>query len=94
MLALHTEAARLVELQHAFRQLSYFDLKKRFRLTVELTRIAITLPIALEDAVLRQKEQAARDKDTDPTAAILNARVRTILHGSAVVLARLERFLN
>ena len=86
--------SRLIEVQHAFRQLSYFDLKKRFRLTVELTRITISLPITLEEAVLRQKEQTAREEDADPTAAILNARVRTILHGSAVVLARLERFLK
>ncbi|KIP11069.1 hypothetical protein PHLGIDRAFT_18148 [Phlebiopsis gigantea 11061_1 CR5-6] len=92
--ALHTEVSRLIEVQHAFRQLSYFDLKKRFRLTVELTRITISLPITLEEAVLRQKEQTARNEDADPTAAILNARVRTILHGSAVVLARLERFLK
>lgn len=91
--ALHAEVSRLIEVQHAFRQLSYFDLKRRFRLTLELTRIAISLPIALEQAILKQKEQNSQDADAD-SAAVLNARVRTILHGSSVVLARLERFLK
>ena len=92
--ALHTEVSRLIEVQHAFRQLSYFDLKRRFRLTVELTRIAISLPIALEQAIVRQKEQNSRDDADTDSATVLNARVRAILHGSAVVLTRLERFLN
>ena len=90
VLALHTEVSRLVEVQHAFRQLSYFDLRRRFRLTLELTRIAISLPIALEQAIAKAKE----DSHDDEANAILNRRLRAILRGSARVLARVEHFLE
>ncbi|GJE85580.1 DnaJ domain-containing protein [Phanerochaete sordida] len=90
VLALHTEVVRLVEVQHAFRQLSYFDLRRRFRLTLELTRIAISLPIALEQAIA----QAREDRRDEETNAILNRRLRSILRGSARVLARVEKFLE
>lgn len=90
VLALHTQVSRLIEVQHAFRQLSYFDIRRRFRLTLELTRIAISLPIALEQAIAKAKEDR-RDSETN---AILNHRLRSILRGSARVLARVEQFLD
>lgn len=91
VLALHTEVTRLLEVQHAFRQLSYFDLRRRSRLTLELTRIAITLPLALEEAIQQQRQGGS-----DPGGAddVLNRRVRSILRGSAVVLQRLEQLLQ
>ncbi|EKM57819.1 uncharacterized protein PHACADRAFT_89464 [Phanerochaete carnosa HHB-10118-sp] len=90
VLALHTEVSRLIEVQHAFRQLSYLDLRRRFRLTLELTRIAISLPIALEQAITKAKE----DRRDEEASVILNRRLRSILRGSARVLARVERFLE
>lgn len=90
MLALHAEVSRLLDIQYEFRQLSYFDLRRRSRLTLELTRIAISLPIALEQAIQQQKEST----NAEAGGAILNGRVRTILRGSAVVLERLEYYLK
>ena len=90
VLALHTEVSRLIEVQHAFRQLSYFDLRRRFRLTLELTRIAVSLPIALEQAIVKAKEDRREEEDN----VILNRRLRSILRGSARVLARVEKFLE
>ena len=53
----------MVELQYAFRQLSYFDFRRRSRLTLELARIAISLPVTLDKALQRQKVE--RDYDSD-----------------------------
>ena len=91
--AMHAEVSRLLEVQHAFRQLSYFDLRRRLRLTLELTRIAVSLPLALEQAIARDKQENPRSK-SNAAGAMLNGRVRAILHGSVLVLARLERFLE
>ncbi|KAF7789707.1 hypothetical protein EIP86_000653 [Pleurotus ostreatoroseus] len=93
VLALHAEVTRLLEVQHAFRQLSYFDLRRRSRLTLELTRIAITLPLALEEAI-QQQRQGSGDGDPGGADDVLNRRVRSILRGSAVVLQRLEQLLQ
>ncbi|KAK7691129.1 hypothetical protein QCA50_006232 [Cerrena zonata] len=62
--ALNAELSRVVELQYAFRQLSYFDFRRRSRLTLELARIAISLPVTLDRAVQRQKVES-RDYDAD-----------------------------
>ena len=63
ILALNAELSRVVELQSAFRQLSYFDFRRRSRLTLELARIAISLPVTLDKALQRQKVE--RDYDSD-----------------------------
>lgn len=99
----------MVELQYAFRQLSYFDLRRRSRLTLELARIAVSLPVALDRALQRQKVES-RNYDLDgcregvggegcsrpPAAgdtALLNRRVYRLLRGFAVVLERMEQML-
>ncbi|KAJ7178618.1 hypothetical protein C8R43DRAFT_467381 [Mycena crocata] len=72
--ALHAELTRLLEVQHAFRQLSYFDLMGRTRLTIQLTRITLSLPIALEKAIVEQNSSYGqnsnyghnRDPDAEP----------------------------
>ncbi|KAI0784461.1 hypothetical protein C8Q75DRAFT_809950 [Abortiporus biennis] len=68
VLALNTELSRLLEVKHAFRQLSYFDLRRRSRLTIELARIAISLPIALDRALQRQKRADLREPEMTTTA--------------------------
>lgn len=89
---------RLLEVKDAFRHLSYFDLRHRSRLTLELARIAISLPLALEQAIQRERErqQGIGELTGDPgsTDVVLNRRLRTLLRGSAVALERLEQFLK
>ena len=87
---------RLLEVKDAFRQLSYFDLRHRSRLTLELARITISLPLALEQAVQRERERQQDEQTGDPvsTDVVLNRRLRTLLRGSAVVLERLEQLLK
>ncbi|KAI0636190.1 DnaJ-domain-containing protein [Trametes polyzona] len=64
ILALHHELTRLLEVQRAFRQLSYFDLRRRSHLSIQIARLTIGLPVALEDA-LRRERQADDDGDGD-----------------------------
>lgn len=85
--ALHSEVSRLLEVQHAFRELSYFDLRRRSRLTLELTRIAISLPIVLERAIQEQRDQEPEGN------ALLNRRVRSLLRNSALLIEKMEQLL-
>ncbi|KAH9902555.1 DnaJ-domain-containing protein [Cubamyces lactineus] len=56
ILALHHELTCLLEVQRTFRQLSYFDLRRRSHLTIRIARLTIGLPIALEDALRRERQ--------------------------------------
>ncbi|KAI9567302.1 hypothetical protein HD554DRAFT_982785 [Boletus coccyginus] len=61
ILALHSELVRVLELQYAFRQLPYLDITGRSRLTIQLTRITLSLPVTLEKAIQDAQEDAAVD---------------------------------
>ena len=91
LFALHSEVSRLLEVQHAFRQLSYFDLRRRSRLTLELTRIAISLPIVLERAIQEQRDQD-REGNSDGSV-LLNNHVRSLLRNSALLIEKMEHLL-
>lgn len=100
--ALHDEVARLLEVQRAFRDLSYFDLRRRTCLTVRLARITVSLPIALEHALQQQKldavySAAGRNRDgvgDEERTAIMNQRLYVVLCGVVNLLERMERILN
>ncbi|GBE88484.1 hypothetical protein SCP_1303000 [Sparassis crispa] len=102
VLALHTELTRLLEVQRAFRDLSYFDLRRRSCLTIRLARLTVALPIALEQALRAQRdEEYAPDRPRDGVgpgpgdgSALLNRRVATLLRGLVIVLERMERILG
>ncbi|KAJ7104304.1 DnaJ domain-containing protein [Mycena belliarum] len=104
--ALHAELSRLIELQHSFRQLSYFDIMGRTRLTIQLTRITLSMPIALEKAIVEQNV-GYRSPDADVVAdgdtgeerdadndAILPRHVTLLIRGVDVVLAHMEGMLK
>ncbi|KAG9078977.1 hypothetical protein FS749_008961 [Ceratobasidium sp. UAMH 11750] len=46
------ELMRLYEIQHALRQLSYFDIPGRLKLTMQLARLTIALPVNLDKAIM------------------------------------------
>ncbi|KAJ7475676.1 DnaJ domain-containing protein [Mycena latifolia] len=96
--ALHAELSRLLELQHSFRQLSYFDILGRTRLTIQLTRITLSLPIALEKAIVEQNVNYGHNTDADAQTAdhdaILPRRVTLLIRGVDVVLAHMEGMLK
>ncbi|KAI0648882.1 DnaJ-domain-containing protein [Trametes meyenii] len=55
ILTLHAELTRLLEVQRTFRQLSYFDLRRRSHLSLQIARLTLALPLALEDALRRER---------------------------------------
>ncbi|CAK5268580.1 unnamed protein product [Mycena citricolor] len=86
--ALHAELLRLVEVQHTLRGLSYFDLMGRSRVTIQLTRITLSLPIALERAVLEANGAAEYD------GSILPSKIATLIRGIDMILERMENMLT
>ncbi|KAF9007650.1 hypothetical protein BDQ17DRAFT_1238128 [Cyathus striatus] len=96
--ALHAELTRLLEVQHAFRQLTCFDIIGRSRLTIQLTRITLSLPIALEIALREQRygHDFDRDKDGQPTEEkpILPRHVTRLIKGVDSALQHMERILK
>ncbi|KZT73481.1 DnaJ-domain-containing protein [Daedalea quercina L-15889] len=101
VLALHHELSHLLEVQRAFHDLSYFDIRRRSCLTVRLARLTVSLPIALERALSEQQADdlydAERTRDgvggADRTA-LLNTRVYGLLRGLVRVLERMEQILK
>lgn len=110
ILALHTELVRVLELQYAFRQLPYLDITGRSRLTIQLTRITLSLPVTLEKAIqdaqkdLNQSHDAERHTADggDSTrvegdrdkAALLPKHVVLLIRGIDMVLDKMERILG
>ncbi|KAH9930152.1 DnaJ-domain-containing protein [Fomitopsis serialis] len=100
VLALHHELTHLLEVQRAFHDLSYFDIRRRSCLTIRLARLTVSLPIALERALSEQADDLYAADDTregvggtDKTA-LLNARVHRLLSGLVHVLERMEHVLK
>ncbi|EPQ54299.1 DnaJ-domain-containing protein [Gloeophyllum trabeum ATCC 11539] len=92
ILALHAELGHLLEVQHAFRQLSYFDLMGRSRLTVQLARITLSMPMAIERAI--QEQALLSGADIKNEKALIPRPVGAVIRSVVLVLERLERILK
>jgi hypothetical protein len=69
VLALHSEVCRLLEIQHAFRQLGYFELRRRSSLIIQLARVAVCLPIVIDEAIAEQRMSVNRVYTRDRAGA-------------------------
>ncbi|KAG9315093.1 hypothetical protein JVU11DRAFT_4205 [Chiua virens] len=104
LLALHAELIRVLELQYAFRHLPYLDFTGRSRLTIQLIRITLSLPVTLEKAVQEawkedvwadEQWSTANDRDEESDkAALLPKHVVLLIRGIDVILDRMERVLG
>jgi len=92
--AIHGEIIRLVELQHAFRQLSYFDIMGRSRLTIKLTRVTLSLPFALERALLERRTFDVEGTSEKEKEGIFPRRVTLLIRGVDIALERMESILS
>ncbi|KAF5327109.1 hypothetical protein D9619_004526 [Psilocybe cf. subviscida] len=94
--AMHAQITRLLELQHAFRQLSYFDVLGRSRITIQLTRITLSLPIELERALQEQHayEYGTQEESEKPKERLFPRHVTLLIRGVDVALERMERILK
>ncbi|KAL1745755.1 hypothetical protein HDZ31DRAFT_81728 [Schizophyllum fasciatum] len=90
--ALQDELARLSELQQEFRKLSYFNVVGRTRVTIQLTRLTLSLPVVLERAVLQQ--DPSFDPDAPSHRAILPRTVSSLIRRVDYVLDKMERIVK
>lgn len=66
------ELIRLYEIQHSLRQLSYFDVFGRLRLTLQLARVTLSIPMAIDQAMKEPEEgevNAAAEETLDSEKA-------------------------
>lgn len=59
------ELIRMYEIQHNLRQLSYFDVRGRLRLTLQLARVTLSLPVVVDSAMRGEDEEASSDSEDD-----------------------------
>ncbi|KAK0553550.1 hypothetical protein OC846_002471 [Tilletia horrida] len=62
------ELMRLYEIQHSLGQLSYFDVFGRLRLTLQLARVTLSIPMAIDQAMKEPSDDSEADdhEDDDP----------------------------
>lgn len=56
------ELIRLYEIQHSLRQLSYFDVFGRLRLTLQLARVTLSIPMAIDQAM--KEDEGGKSSET------------------------------
>lgn len=88
---MHAEITRLFEIKNAFQKLSYFDITSRSRLTIQLARITVTLPISLENAL---RGQESKDAYQETGKTLFPRQLKFLIHGVDLVLERMERLLR
>ncbi|KAE9403624.1 DnaJ-domain-containing protein [Gymnopus androsaceus JB14] len=90
--ALHAELGRLLEVQQEMQQLSYFNIFGRSRLTIQLTRITLSLPFALEKA-LEEQYTIYGNQSNEKSVTILPKHLNALIRSIDLVLAKMERIL-
>ncbi len=98
------ELIRLYEIQHSLRQLSYFDVCGRLRLTLQLARVTLSLPCRIDRAMIEEAEEeerrmaatassGGRGGSTSKRRGLLHPRVNSVLVSVCGVLEYGERVL-
>jgi len=95
----HFELIRLYEIQHSLRQLSYFDVCGRLRLTLQLARVTLSLPCAIDQALLAEAEEEDRarglnERDTNvPASAVTDGEQSTTKRRRGILHPRVNSML-
>ncbi|KAG8908363.1 hypothetical protein FRB99_007291 [Tulasnella sp. 403] len=70
------ELIRLYEIQSNLRKLSYFDVRGRLRLTLQLARVTLSLPMVVDLAMREDSDDSDDDSDTSDHPASSTSRPR------------------
>jgi len=81
------ELIRLYEIQHSLRQLSYFNITGRLRLSLALARVTLSIPMAVDRAMKEERE----GEDGEDGGGLLPRGVAGLLGATVKVLERGER---
>lgn len=66
------ELIRLYEIQHDLRQLSYFDVFGRLRLSLQLARVTLSIPMAIDKAMREDDDDEEADGTHRPAGYVDN----------------------
>ena len=72
--------------------MSYFNITGRTRVTIQLTRLTLSLPVVLERAVLQQ--DPSYDPDAPSHRAILPRTVSSLIRRVDYILDKMERMVK
>ncbi|CAE6456782.1 unnamed protein product [Rhizoctonia solani] len=90
------ELMRLYEIQYALRQLSYFDVPGRLKLTIQLARLTIALPVNVDKAIMaEQREENNQQEDGigRPRGRYLPSSIHSVIGLACGVLEKGESVL-
>jgi hypothetical protein len=98
--AMQGEMARLIDAQYELRSLSYFDVLGRTRVSVQLTRITLNLPVVLELALISSRDSGNDDDGSNGIGGssssrngMLPRRMKQLIRALDSILERIERIL-
>ncbi|KAG8715377.1 hypothetical protein FRC11_004421 [Ceratobasidium sp. 423] len=90
------ELMRLYEIQHALRQLSYFDVPGRLKLTIQLARLTIALPVNVDKAIMAEQREGDNQQEGGvgrPRGRYLPSSVHSMIGLACGVLEKGESVL-
>ncbi|KAF9578537.1 hypothetical protein BGW38_005608 [Lunasporangiospora selenospora] len=106
MTLVHDQVQQLSEIHHSMRSLAYLDVLGRFRLTLKLSKVMLTIPMIIQDEMRREIAVAAAlegGSDQDEANAkknkgivgtvFLNDRVETVLKTVVSAIETGERWV-
>ncbi|KAF9898373.1 hypothetical protein BX616_004116 [Lobosporangium transversale] len=106
MTLVHDQVQQLSDIHHSMRSLAYLDVLGRFRLTLKLSKVMLTIPMIIQDEMRREMavaaalEGASEDEETGAKknagivgTVFLNDRVETVLKKVVSAIETGERWV-
>ncbi|CAE6519126.1 unnamed protein product [Rhizoctonia solani] len=90
------ELMRLYEIQHALRRLSYFDVPGRLKLTIQLARLTIALPVNVDKAIMAEQREGNSQQESGvgrPRGRYLPSSIHSMIGLACGVLEKGESVL-
>ncbi|QRV89496.1 chaperone protein DnaJ [Ceratobasidium sp. AG-Ba] len=87
------ELMRLYEIQHALRQLSYFDIPGRLKLTMQLARLTLALPVNVDKAIMTTQRDQPEGEVQLRRGRYLPSSIHSVINLACIVLETGERVL-
>ncbi|KAB5594866.1 Chaperone protein DnaJ [Ceratobasidium theobromae] len=90
------ELIRLYEIQHALRQLSYLDVPGRLKLTIQLARLTIALPVNVDRAIMAEQREGSNQQEGGvgrPRGRYLPSSIHSVIGLACGVLEKGESVL-